>query len=82
MALLSFLMTYITDPGYVTDETNEKFIYLYKKSRKYSLQRANMYNENHNLIKEIEGDDNDLYSDHLSSEDDQIFEETNYQKNL
>lgn len=82
MALLSFLMTYITDPGYVTDETNEKFIYLYKKSRKYSLQRANMYNENHNLIKEMEGDDNDLYSDHLSSEDDQIFEETNYQKNL
>ena len=82
MSLLSFLMTYITEPGYVTDETNEKFLYLYKMSRKYSLQRANIYNEHHNLIKNIEGDDNDLYSDHLSSEDDQIFEETEYQNNL
>ena len=82
MTLLSFIMTYITDPGYVTDDNNEKFIYLYQKSRKYSLERANMYNQNHNLIKEIEGDDNDLYSDHLSSEDEQIFEETNYQRNL
>ena len=82
MALLSFLMTYVTDPGYVTDETNEKFLYLYKKSRKYSIQRANIYNENHNLTKEIEDDDNDLYSDQLSSEDETIFEETNYQKKL
>ena len=81
-SLLSFIMTYITDPGYVTDETNEKFIYLYKKTRKYSLARANMYNSNHNLLKEIEGDDNDLYSDQLSSEDEQKFEETLYEKNL
>ena len=82
MALLSYLMTLITEPGYVTDETNEKFLYLYKKSRKYSLERANIYNENHNLIKEIEGDDHDLYSDQLSSEEELYFEETNYQKNL
>ena len=82
MSLLSFIQTYITDPGYVTDETNEKFIYLYQKSRKYSIARADIYNQNHNLIKEIEGDDNDLYSDHLSSEDELIFEETNSQKNL
>ena len=82
MSLLSFIMTYITDPGYVTDDNNEKFIYLYQKTRKYSLARANIYNQNHNLIKIIEGDDNDLYSDQLSSEDDQFFEETNYQKHL
>ena len=82
MSLLSFLMTYITEPGYVTDETNEKFLYLYKKTRKYSLERANIYNQNHNLLKEIEGDDDDLYSDHLSSEDEKDFEETQYQRNL
>ena len=82
MSLLSFLMTYITEPGYVTDETNEKFLYLYKKTRKYSLERANIYNQNHNLLKEIEGDDDDLYSDHLSSEDEKVFEETQYQRNL
>ena len=82
MALLSFIMTLITDPGYVTNDNNEKFIYLYQKTRKYSLARANIYNQNHNLLKPIEGDDNDLYSDQLSSEDDQIFDETNYQKNL
>ena len=82
MALLSFIMTLITDPGYVTNDNNEKFIYLYQKTRKYSLARANIYNQNHNLLKLIEGDDNDLYSDQLSSEDDQIFDETNYQKNL
>ena len=82
MSLLSFIMTLITDPGYVTDDNNEKFIYLYQKTRKYSLARANIYNQNHNLIKEIEGDDNDLYSDQLSSEEEQFFEETNYQKHL
>ena len=82
MALLSFIMTLITDPGYVTNDNNEKFIYLYQKTRKYSLARANIYNQNHNLLKLIEGDDNDLYSDQLSSADDQIFDETNYQKNL
>ena len=28
MALISFIMIF-TDPGYVTEETNEKFLYLY-----------------------------------------------------
>ena len=51
MTLISFIMTYITDPGYVTEQTNETFIYLYQKTRKYSLNRADMYNEMHNLIK-------------------------------
>ena len=82
MALLSFIMTYITDPGYINDDNNEKFIYLYQKTRKYSLQRAFIYNQNHDLLKQIEGDDNDLYSDNLSSDDDEYFEETKYQKNL
>ena len=49
-------MTYITEPGYVTEQTNEKFIYLYQKTRKYSLNRADMYNEMHNLVKENRDD--------------------------
>ena len=82
MALISFLMTYITDPGYVTEETNEKFLYLYQKTRKYSLKRGDIYNETHNLIKQIEDDNNDLYTDGLSSDDDKTFNETQYLTNL
>jgi hypothetical protein len=75
-------MTYITDPGYVTEETNEKFLYLYQKTRKYSLKRGDIYNETHNLIKQIEDDNNDLYTDGLSSDDDKTFNETQYLTNL
>ena len=82
MALISFLMTYITDPGYVTEDTNEKFLYLYQKTRKYSLKRGDIYNETHNLIKQIEDDNNDLYTDGLSSDDDKTFNETQYLTNL
>ena len=82
MTLISFLMTYITEPGYVTEETNEKFIYLYQKSRKYSLKRADIYNETHNLIKIDENDNYDLYTDGLSSDDDLKFKETQYLTNL
>ena len=82
MTLISFLMTYITEPGYVTEETNEKFIYLYQKSRKYSLKRADIYNETHNLIKVDENDNYDLYTDGLSSDDDLKFKETQYLTNL
>ena len=82
MGLISFIMTYLTEPGYVTQETNEKFLYLYQKTRKYSLIRANIYNENHNLNKLIEGDNNDLYTDGSSSEDEYNFSETQYLTNL
>ena len=82
MTLASFIMTYITEPGYVTEETNEKFIYLYQKSRKYSLKRADIYNETHNLIKADENDNDDLYTDGLSSDDDLKFKETQYLTNL
>ena len=82
MTLASFIMTYITEPGYVTEETNEKFIYLYQKSRKYSLKRADIYNETHNLIKIDENDNYDLYTDGLSSDDDLKFKETQYLTNL
>ena len=82
MALLSFIMTYITEPGYVTEETNEKFLYLYKKTRKYSLSRADTYNEIHNIIQQNKDDNNDLYTDGLSSEDDQKISETQYLSNL
>jgi hypothetical protein len=75
-------MTYITDPGYVTEDTNEKFLYLYQKTRKYSLKRGDIYNETHNLIKQIEDDNNDLYTDGLSSDDDKTFNETQYLTNL
>ena len=82
MGLISFFMTYITEPGYVTEGTNEKFLYLYQKSRKYSLMKANIYNENHNLNKPIEGDNNDLYTDGSSSEDEFNFSESQYLTNL
>ena len=82
MGLLSFIMTYITEPGYVTEETNEKFLYLYQKSRKYSLIKADIYNEKHNLNVYSEDDNRDLYSDGLSSDDEQKFKETQYQTNL
>ena len=82
MTLISFIMTYITEPGYVTEQTNEKFIYLYQKTRKYSLNRADMYNEMHNLIKENPDDNNDLYTDGLSSDDDKKFTENQYLTNL
>ena len=82
MGLISFIMTYITEPGYVTAETNEKFLYLYQKSRKYSISRADIYNEMHNLIKENPDDNNDLYTDGLSSDDDQKFPETEYLSHL
>jgi len=82
MGLISFIMTYITEPGYVTEETNEKFLYLYQKTRKFSLIKANIYNENHNLNKIIEGDNNDLYTDGSSSEDECKFNETLYLTNL
>ena len=82
MALISFIMTYITEPGYVNEETNEKFLYLYKKTRKNSLLRADAYNEIHNLIKEYEDDNFDLYTDGLSSEDEKKFKETDLQTNL
>ena len=82
MTLISFIMTYITEPGYVTEQTNERFIYLYQKTRKYSLNRADMYNEMHNLIKENPDDNNDLYTDGLSSDDDKKFAENQYLTNL
>lgn len=82
MSFISFLMTYITEPGYVTEETNEKFLYLYQKSRFYSIRRADIYNETHKLLKNIENDNKDLYTDGLSSDDEQKFKETQYLNNL
>ena len=82
MTLSSYIMTYITEPGYVTEETNEKFIYLYQKTRQYSLKRAEIYNETHNLDTQNENDNNDLYTDGLSSDDEMEFKETQYQSNL
>jgi palmitoyltransferase len=82
MTVISFLRTYSTEPGYVTEDTNEKFLYLYQKTRKYSLKRADMYNELHNLIKENENDNNDLYTDGTSSDDEKIFTENQYLTNL
>ena len=82
LALISFLMTYITEPGYVTEETNEKFLYLYQKTRKYSLIRADQYNEIRNLIKVNEDDNNDLFTDGTSSDDEKIFKENKYLSNL
>ena len=82
MTLISFLRTYTTEPGYVTEDTNEKFLYLYQKTRKYSLKRADMYNELHNLIKENENDNNDLYTDGGSSDDEKVFTENQYLTNL
>ncbi len=82
MAFISFLMTYITEPGYVTEETNEKFLYLYQKTRKYSLMRADKYNEIRNLIKVNEDDNNDLFTDGTSSDDEKKFKENKYLSNL
>ena len=81
MALLSFIMTYITDPGYVTEENNEKFIYLYKNTRKYSLKRARVYNKNHSFESDEDTND-DLGTDELSSNDEQNFKEAQWQNNL
>lgn len=84
MALFSFIMTYITEPGYVTQENNQQYIYLYQKTRKYSLNRAEIYNQNHiNNSKNQEDDDDDnydLFTDGLSSDDEKIFKESNDQK--
>ena len=82
LAFISFLMTYITEPGYVTEETNEKFLYLYQKTRKYSLMRADKYNEIRNLIKVNEDDNNDLFTDGTSSDDEKKFKENKYLSNL
>ena len=82
MTLYSFIMTYNTEPGYVTEETNEKFLYLYQKTRFFSLKRADIYNETHNLIKENIDDNNDLYTDGDSSDDEVKFKETQYLTNL
>ena len=82
MSLLSFIMTYITEPGFVTEDTNEQFIYLYQKSRKYSLQRAEIYNKNHSFDNDEDNDDSDLYTDGLSSEDELKMPETKNQNNL
>ena len=82
MALISFIKTYFTEPGYVTEETNEKFLYLYQKTRFFSLKRADMYNEIHNLIKENIDDNNDLYTDGTSSDDEVKFKESQYLANL
>ena len=80
LSLISFIMTCITEPGYVTEETNEKFIYLYQKSHKYSLNKADIYNEKHNL-NEID-DDSDLYTDGISSDDEMKFKDTQNSDNL
>ena len=81
MALLSFIMTYITEPGYVTEENNEKFIYLYKKTRKYSLERGRIYNRNHSFESDEDTND-DLGTDELSSNDEQKFKEAQWQDKL
>jgi hypothetical protein len=73
-------MTCITEPGYITEETNEQFLYLYKKTHKYSLDKADIYNEKHNL--NGEDDDSDLYTDGLSSEDEIKYKENQYLINL
>ena len=49
MSLVSFIMTYITEPGYVTLQTNREFLCLYQKTRKLSLIRAEKYNKYHEL---------------------------------
>jgi len=80
MSLISFIMTCITEPGYVTEETNEQFLYLYQKTHIYSLNKADIYNEKHNL-NEID-DDSDLYTDGLSSDDETKYKESQYLINL
>ena len=49
MSLLSFIMAYIAGPGFVTSETNEKFLNIYHKTRKSSLLKAEKYNKKHYL---------------------------------
>ena len=80
-SFISFIMTYITEPGYVTSKTNEQYLCLYRKSRKYSLNRAKIYNDNHSKDNDNlkESDDSDLYTDGLSSEDEVILQETKFQ---
>ena len=73
-------MTYITDPGYVNQDNNEVFLFMYQKTRKYSLNRAELYNENHKKKNNDIDDDYDLFTDGLSSDDEQKFQESNYLK--
>ena len=83
LAIISFIMTYITEPGFVTEKNNEFFLYLYKKTRKYSLKRADIFNENHkNKIIHFDDDNDDLYSDGESSDDEMKFKESDYLNNL
>ena len=46
--LISSINIYFTPPGYVTEETNERFIFIYKVSRKFALERGRIYNIKHN----------------------------------
>ena len=45
--LISAINIIFTSPGYVTEETNERFLFLYKILRKTSLERGMIYNYNH-----------------------------------
>ena len=72
-------MAYITDPGYVNQDNNKIYLDLYHKTRKYSLSRAELYNENHMKNNKYSNED-DLFTDGLSSDDEQKFQESQYLK--
>ena len=42
--IISFFQIYFTQPGFVTEKTNERMLILYKISRKFAIQRAKNYN--------------------------------------
>ena len=49
MLIISFILTYTTEPGYVTPQTNENFLEFYQKTRQKSLERAHRYNKKYIL---------------------------------
>ena len=82
--LISSINIYLTSPGYVTEKTNERFIFIYKVSRKTALERGAIYNLKHNNNPDppYHFSDGSYYYESDCENDEYEFKQSLNQKNL
>ena len=82
--LISSFQVYFTQPGFITEKTNETMLILYKISRKIARERSIIYNNEHKNENNKINNNND-YEDDISDneiEETYKFNKSKYQENL